>query len=581
MRKATVFRVTEVWRFQTGIPKQVFGSEQTRFRREDIIMSKQTPEFFQGQLTPEVIEMFASGADVIEPIQGGRGTGGFLPLFLFVKAVEQTPIAISITDKKANILYINHAFTNVTGYDATEILGENESKLSDKCTPRQVYYDLWHTISSKQVWHGQLINRRKQGERYLADLTIAPMLDQNGKITHYIGMHRDVTQTYHAEQQVNNQKRLIESVINASPVAMAVMDSEHRIVLDNQMYKMLISELGHNEPALLFLEALRQDMGDLWPEDLSLPRAFSNREVRIEGARHRGACWFACSGNWFSEEGTHADNFFVKQSRDYLLLSINDITLQRRQQEKLQLQTLRDMMAEDEHIRSIRETLLGAMHQIRQPLNQVNAAIQLMKQRNDVSNKALQDLLGQVQAMGEDTLATLQRCVPEIPETAVLPVNLNQLLHEVMLLYSHKFLANGVVVDWLPNPVLPAILGAANKLRTLVKQLLDNAVDALNRGSCAERMVKISTWVDRGWVHVAIADTGPGIPANQRSKVFEPFYTTQAGGYQAGMGLVMSKEIVNQHNGIIAIDPDYRDGCRFIISFPVCPKNASTVTDYE
>lgn len=546
-------------------------------------MNKSTPEFFQGQLTPEVIEMFAPGAGNIEPTLAGRKTGSFLPLFLFVKAVEQAPIAISITDKKANILYINQAFTQVTGYGAAEILGENESKLSDKCTPRQVYYDLWHTISRKQVWHGQLINRRKAGERYLADLTIAPMLDENGKVSHYIGMHRDVTQTYHAEQQVNNQKRLIESVINASPVAMAVMDSEHRIVLDNQMYKMLVSELDHNEPALMFLDALRQDMGDLWPEGLSLPRAFSNREVRVEGARRqRGTRWFACSGNWFSEEGSNADNFFDKQTREYLLLSINDITLQRRQQEKLQLQTLRDMMAEEEHIRSIRETLLGAMHQVRQPLNQVNAAIQLMKRRNDASNKPLQDLLGQVQAMGEDTLATLQRCVPEIPETAVQPVNLNQLLHEVMLLYSHKFLANGIVVDWLPNPVLPAILGAANKLRTLIKQLLDNAVDALNRASSAERMVKISTSVDRGWVHVAIADTGPGIPAHQRNKVFEPFYTTHAmGGYQAGMGLVMAKEIVNQHNGIIAIDPDYRDGCRFIISFPVCPKNASTVTGYE
>jgi len=47
-----------------------------------------------------------------------------------------------------------------------EILGENESKLSDKCTPREVYYSLWHTITRKQVWQGQLVNRRKQGERW-------------------------------------------------------------------------------------------------------------------------------------------------------------------------------------------------------------------------------------------------------------------------------------------------------------------------------------------------------------------------------------------------------------------------------
>jgi nitrogen fixation negative regulator NifL len=264
------------------------------------------------------------------------------------------------------------------------------------------------------------------------------------------------------------------------------------------------------------------------------------------------------------------------------LLSINDITLQRRQQEKLHLQALRDMMAEEEHIRSIRETLLGAMHQMRQPQNQINAAIQLMAQRNDVNNKPLKDLLGQVRQMGEETINTLQRCVPEIPETAVVPVNINQLLHEVMLLYSTKFLANGVVVDWLPNPVLPSILGSANKLRTLFKQLLDNAVNAINRAGSRERLIKISTTVERDWIYVAIADTGPGIPPHQRNKVFEPFFTTEAmGSLQAGMGLVMAKEIVNQHSGLIAIDPDYQNGCCFNLSFPVCPKNISTVTGYE
>ena len=497
-----------------------------------------------------------------------------LPLSLFVKTVEQAPVAISITDKKANILYINRAFTDVTGYTANEILGENESTLSDKSTPRQVYYELWRTISKKGVWHGQLVNRRKAGQRYLADLTIAPMLDDQGVISHYIGMHRDVTEAHRAEQQVANQKQLIESVINASPVAMAVLDSDRRIVLDNQMYKMLISELDHAEPALLFLDALQHDRGDLWINDNKPPQDFSNREVRIEATGRRGVRWFACSGNWFNENDSNADYFFAKHSHGYLLLTINDITLQRRQQEQLQLQTLQCLLAEEEQIRSIRETLLGAMHQMRLPLNQINAAIQIMAQRNDSQNQALKELLNEVQRRGEETLATLQNCVPEIPETAVIPVNLNQLLHEVMRLYSQKFLANGVVVDWLPNPVLPSVLGAENKLRMLFKQLLDNAINALNRASSHERIIKIGTAVERDWVRVTVADSGPGIPLPLRSKVFEPFFTTEAiGGVKAGMGLVMVKEIVNQHNGMIVIDPNYHDGCCFHISFPVCPKN--------
>ena len=108
--------------------------------------------------------------------------------------------------------------------------------------------------------------------------------------------------------------------------------------------------------------------------------------------------------------------------------------------------------------------------------------------------------------------------------------------------------------------MLPSILGAENKLRMLFKQLIDNAVNAINRAGSPERLIKISTSVEHDWVIVAIADSGPGIPAHQYNKVFEPFFTTQqtVGVSQAGMGLVMVREIVNQHNGLIKIDPDYR-----------------------
>jgi len=72
------------------------------------------------------------------------------PYSLFVETVEQVPIAISITDKKAKILYVNEEFCRVTGYQPADVLGKNESLLSDKSTPRNVYYDLWHTISKKK-----------------------------------------------------------------------------------------------------------------------------------------------------------------------------------------------------------------------------------------------------------------------------------------------------------------------------------------------------------------------------------------------------------------------------------------------
>ena len=499
-----------------------------------------------------------------------NGNNDRMPYSLFVEAVEQAPVAISITDKKANILYVNEAFCKVTGYQSADILGENESTLSDNSTPRHVYYDLWHTISAKKVWRGTLCNRHKFGHRYLADLTIAPMLNEQGAITHFIGMHRDITQSHESEKKVINQKLLIESVINSSPIAMVVIDDQDKVILDNHMYKALVSDLDKGEPASYFLQLLRNEMGDLWRQTQSNEQGFTNREFRIEGKGSRRTRWFSCAGNWFMENEVNADAFFEQVSKQYLILTITDITRQRRQMEALHIQTLKTMMSEDERVRSIRETLLGAMHQIQMPMNQIRAAEQILKHKRDEQHVSLLQSLQQIQKSGEVAITTMQKCIPEILQTAVIPVNLNQLLHEVLLLSDQRILSQGIDVHWQPLSDLPTMLGSENRLRILFKQLIDNAMDAISESECVEQRIRISTGADADLIYVCIEDSGPGIPFEKRTKVFEPFYTTRPmGSNQAGMGLVMVKEIVSQHQGFIDIDPGYDQGCRFKISFPL------------
>ena len=508
-----------------------------------------------------------------------NGNNDRVPYSLFVEAVEQAPVAISITDKKANILYVNEAFSKVTGYLPTDILGENESKLSDKSTPRHVYYDLWHTISSKKTWRGTLCNRHKFGHRYLADLTVAPMLNEQGTITHFIGMHRDITQVYESEKKVINQKLLIESVINSSPIAMVVIDDQDKVILDNHNYKALVSDLDKGEPANYFLQLLRYEMGDLWQQIQRNEQGFTNREYRVEGKGNRPTRWFSCAGNWFVENEVHADAFFEQSSKQYLILTITDITRQRRQMEELHIQTLKTIMSEDERVRSIRETLLGAMHQIQMPMNQIRAAEQILMHKRDEQHIGLLQILQQIQQSGEAAITTMQKCIPEILQTAVIPVNLNQILHEVLLLCNQRIWSLGIEVHWQPLAQLPNILGSENRLRILFKQLIDNAIDAISGSACAEQRIKITTDADADLIYVGIEDSGPGIPFEKRTKVFEPFYTTRSmGGNQAGMGLVMAKEIVSQHQGFIDIDPGYEQGCRFKISFPLLRQEPRRLT---
>ena len=150
----------------------------------------------------------------MEELKPGAET---VPQDIFRQVVEQAALAISITDGSARILYSNPAFRRVTGYGDDEVAGHNESILSYKVTPKIVYETMWAQLLRQRPWNGLLVNRRKDGSRYLADLTITPVVGDAGETTHYLGMHRDVTEVHRLERQVQNQKALIESVVDAAP----------------------------------------------------------------------------------------------------------------------------------------------------------------------------------------------------------------------------------------------------------------------------------------------------------------------------------------------------------------------------
>jgi nitrogen fixation negative regulator NifL len=212
---------------------------------------------------------------------------------------------------------------------------------------------------------------------------------------------------------------------------------------------------------------------------------------------------------------------------------------------------------------------LGAIHQIQMPMNQIMAAEQILRHKRDDKNQHLIDILQQIQQSGQSAVATMQDCMPEIYHSAEISVNLNKILHEVLLLEAQRLLSHNIEVQWRPLANLPSILGSENRLRILFKQLIDNAIDAMINSHCADKQLSISTKTESDLLTVRIADNGDGIPANKRSKIFEPFYTTSKGGSAAGIGLAIAKEIVNQHHGLIDIDSEVEQGCCFKLSFPL------------
>ncbi len=189
-----------------------------------------------------------------------KGRKTYLPPKLFLETVEQAPIAISITDPSAQILYANAVFEEMTGYGREEIIGKNQSVLSSHSTPASVYQDLWQTINSKKVWRGALINHRRDGEDYLAELTVSPVLNANNEISYFLGMHRDISEMHQLEQRLKFQTGLTEAALDAAPVMVAVLDANWQVILKNQAYNKLVTYCQGKEPAHLLLAAVEQEL---------------------------------------------------------------------------------------------------------------------------------------------------------------------------------------------------------------------------------------------------------------------------------------------------------------------------------
>lgn len=127
---------------------------------------------------------------------------GTLRLRQLAQAVEQSPNSIVITDTAARIEYANAAFTQITGYTAEEVFGQNPKILNAGKTSPETYKDMWATLMRGEPWRGEFINTRKDGSTYLELATIAPLKQPDGSVTHYVAVKEDVTERREAEARI-------------------------------------------------------------------------------------------------------------------------------------------------------------------------------------------------------------------------------------------------------------------------------------------------------------------------------------------------------------------------------------------
>ncbi len=122
-------------------------------------------------------------------------------------ALEAAANGIVITDREGTILWVNPAFTHLTGYTADESIGKNPRFLKSGKQDVAFYQRMWETILAGQVWHGEIVNRRKDGSLYTEEATITPLRDALGEINHFIAIKQDITYRKRAEEALREADR--------------------------------------------------------------------------------------------------------------------------------------------------------------------------------------------------------------------------------------------------------------------------------------------------------------------------------------------------------------------------------------
>ncbi|MDQ1831646.1 sensor domain-containing diguanylate cyclase [Massilia scottii] len=113
---------------------------------------------------------------------------------LMTQALIQFPAPVMITDDTGNILWVNQALCDMSGYAAAELLGRTPALLKSGSQDPAFYQQLWNTIRGGRVWRGEIVDRRKDGSQYIAEEVVAPLRDELGAVRHFVAVQHDITE---------------------------------------------------------------------------------------------------------------------------------------------------------------------------------------------------------------------------------------------------------------------------------------------------------------------------------------------------------------------------------------------------
>ncbi|GGL21088.1 hypothetical protein GCM10009037_00470 [Halarchaeum grantii] len=467
----------------------------------------------------------------------------------FREAVECSGHSIYWTDTTGRIEYVNDAFEKQTGYAADEAVGNNANILQSGVHDDRFYERLWDTILSGEVWEGEIVNERKDGERYVARQTISPVTDDDGDVVRFVAVNEDVTDLREYRKRLERQRDRLETVLDAVPVPLVLTDADPDEPMIKQMNRAFRETFGYTERELgrLRLDDRIVDDDDAEEAREITAQAADGERVRREVTRRNAA---GERRTFLLEAST-----VTGEAGDEVIATYLDITDRKRAQEELERQT-----AELERFADV------VSHDLRNPLNVAAGHLDLLDA--EVDNERVDTIRAAHGRMREliENLLMLAKQGRTIDETE--PVAVSDAARR-------SWETIGTAGATLRVESTATIRADESRLGQLFGNLFRNAVE---HGTTGASLAPADAAEDgAGTVTVTVgdledgfyvADDGPGIPDSERERVFETGHTSAADG--TGLGLSIVAEIADAHGWDVTVTESDTGGARFEFTGVTC-----------
>jgi signal transduction histidine kinase len=232
-----------------------------------------------------------------------------------------------------------------------------------------------------------------------------------------------------------------------------------------------------------------------------------------------------------------------------------------------ELQRMHGQLVQSEKLSAVGELAASVAHEVKNPMVGIVGFAQLGLESRDVGEMHEYFKLIEQDALRANRILQNLLEFSRPPEMELELLAVNEVVNGSLQLCRHQLQMQGVKVEAALAEGLPPIKGNSNQLRQVLLNLMLNAAQAMEGSPTKHLKVSTSRGED-GAVEIRVADSGPGIPEEVKEQIFKPFFTTKRRGQGTGLGLSVSRSIIESHRGTIRVASQPGHGATFVICIP-------------